>query len=65
MPKPPLPPHLVKSVELRVVFRVSEIEHLKKTAIKNGCRTLSQYVRKALIHYEMYQNSLSNPYEDE
>jgi hypothetical protein len=64
MPKPPLPPHLVKNVVLKVVFRQSEIEHLKKTAIKNGCRTLSQYVRKALIHYENYQNSGINPYED-
>jgi hypothetical protein len=54
MPKPPLPPHLVKNVKLEVVFRASEIEHLKKMAIQNRCRTLSEYVRKALIYYETY-----------
>jgi hypothetical protein len=52
MPKPPLPPHMVKSIVLKVVFRPSEIEHLKKMAIQSGCKTLSQYVRKALVYYQ-------------
>jgi gamma-glutamyl:cysteine ligase YbdK (ATP-grasp superfamily) len=62
MPKPPLPPHLVKNVELRVVFRSSEIEHLKKMAALTRCRTLSEYVRKALLYYETY--SRKNEIED-
>jgi len=58
MPKPPLPPHLVKNVQLKVFFRDSEMKHLKKMAVKHKCKTLSEYVRKALIHYENSNNDL-------
>lgn len=57
MPKPPLPQHLVKNKKLEVVFRASEYEHLKKMVALTTCRTLSEYVRRALFYYE---NTITN-----
>lgn len=59
MPKPQLPPYLLRKEMLEVVFEASEIEHLKKMVIQDGCRTLNEYVRKALIYYEAYNKKMN------
>jgi hypothetical protein len=60
MPKPPLPKDKVKSVQLNVLFRQDEMEALKKQAIDAECRTLSEYIRTCIKHYEKCKRI--NPY---
>jgi hypothetical protein len=60
MPKPPLPKGKGKTCQLNVMFRIDEMEKIRAQALNDECRTVSEYIRKCISHYERCKTI--NPY---